>query len=321
MRDGRQFQTGFTLIEVLISIAIAALLLTALTGLIGNVLESRDHAGARNDATRDARFAMQRMVTAVLRTERLMLPLADNPNTNWREHVREETFPASAPEGDSTRATAVLAVTLDPRLDIDQDGIADADNDGDGRVDEDIDSDNTFDAAPGIVGIDDDGDGTIDELESGSGNKDNDEDGLPTEDHTDGIDNDGDGSIDEDPGQDMNKDIAPGILGFDDDGDGSIDEGHQRDDDEDGLENEDWFDPVVFYLNGSDLIERRPNLAAADGSDYSEYVIAGNVTRFRVERIPASGRRSVLVDLTLEVAAANGEPVSLNTRIRAGAGR
>ena len=30
-----------------------------------------------------------------------------------------------------------------------------------------------------------------------------------------------------------------------------------NDDDEDGQDDEDWFDPVVFYLQGSALIERR----------------------------------------------------------------
>lgn len=313
--------SGFTLIELLVSLTIAALLLTAMSGLLSNALESQNVAGSRNDATRDARFAMQRMVTAVLGTERLLLPLADNPNTNWREHVREQTVPASAPEGSSTLATAVLAVTLDPELDIDGDGFADADNDRDGKIDEDLESDNNNDGAQGVVGIDDDGDGSVDEPDATSTRDDNDEDGLKTDDPLDGIDNDGDGSIDEDIHRDNNSDVRPGIKDVDDDGDGNIDEGNTGDDDEDGSFGEDWFDPVVFFLNGSTLIERRPNLNPVDGTDFSEYVIANNVTRFRVERIPDIGKRNTLVDITLDIANPGGETISLNTRIRAGGGR
>lgn len=309
---------GFTIIELLVSLTIGALLLTALAGLVDTALATRDDTRLGNDALQDARFAMQRMVTATRDTDRLLLPLADNPNTNWRENVREQTVPASAPEGDSTLATAVLAVTLDPYLDIDGDGVADADNDKDGRVNEDLGNDHTFDGASGIIGIDDDGDGTVDEPEPGSVDKDNDEDGSPTEDSFNGIDDDGDGSIDEDHQQDMNKDGAPGIVNFDDDGDGSIDEGQNRDDDEDGANNEEWLETVVFFLSGNSLIERRPNPNPTDGNDFSEHIIAENVTRFRVERIPDTGKRAVLVDLTLEITDPDREPVSLNTRLRVG---
>lgn len=57
-------------------------------------------------------------------------------------------------------------------------------------------------------------------------------------------DNDGDGRIDEDPSSDMTGDNTPGISGIDDDGDGLIDEGDNRDDDEDGLVNEDPLDGI-----------------------------------------------------------------------------
>ena len=309
---------GFTLLELLVSLAIAGLLLTAISGLVNTALETRTDTGLRGNAMQDARFAMQRMVTAVRDTNRLLLPLADSHKTNWRENRREPTVPASSPEGDSTLATAVLAVTLDPDLDIDANGVADADNDKDGRVDEDLGNDHTFDGASGIIGSDDDGDGTVDEPEPGSIDKDNDEDGSPTEDSFDGIDNDGDGSVDEDHQQDMNKDSAPGVVGVDDDGDGSIDEGQSRDDDEDGLNNEEWLDPVVFFLSGSTLLERRPNLNPVDGTDFAEHVIAENVTRFRVERIPDAGKRAVLVDLTLELTEPGSDPISLNARLRVG---
>lgn len=309
---------GFTIIELLVSLAIAALLLGALSGLVNTAFESRTATSVRNDALQEGRFAMRRMATAVLGTERLLLPLADNPNTNWREHVREQTMPASAPEGDSTLATAVLAVTLDPTLDIDDDGVFDADNDKDGRVDEDSADDMSNDLAPGIVGIDDDGDGLVDE---GTIIPNDDEDDGDDDDTINGLDDDGDGAVDEDTEHDMNGDGQPGIAGVDDDGDGSIDEGHTHDDDEDGVRDEDWFDVVAFYLNGTDLIERRPNLNPADGTDFTEHIIAENVTRFRIERIPDAGKRAVLVDIALAVTEPGGEPVSLNTRVRVGGGQ
>lgn len=308
---------GFTLVELMISLAMGVLILAALASMSSQSLQTESALQENNELAADARFAMQRMVTAVLGTERLLLPLADNPNTNWREHVREQTVPASAPEGDSTEASAVLAVTLDPTLDIDSDGFADGDNDKDGRVDEDISRDSTEDGAAGVIGIDDDGDGETDEADF----TDDDEDHATNEDAEDGIDADGDGSVGEDPDNDLSGDNKPGLIDVDDDGDGEIDEGNNDDDDEDGNRSEDWFDTVVFFLDDTTLMERRPNLNPVDGNDYTEYRIADNVTRFRVERIPQGGSRAVLVDLTLDTTGASGKTISLNTRVRVGGGR
>jgi len=312
-------QRGLTLIEVLVSLILAALVLSAFSGLASRALEVERQSNARNELLSEARFAMQRMTTAVLGTSRLMLPLADNPASGWRENVREQTVPASSPESGSTLATAVLAVSLDPRLDVDENGVLDADNDADGRVDEDPDIDNTNDGENGIVGIDDDGDGAGDE--GGMSGNDNDEDGVQGEDWLDGLDNDGDGTPDEDLPEDSNNDNRPGERDIDDDGDGAVDEGNTFDDDEDGSSNEDWVDPVVFFLDGSTLTERRPDLNASDGTDFTEFSIAENVTRFRVERLPDGGGRAVLVDITLQLTAPDGEDVVLTTRIRAGGGR
>lgn len=309
--------SGFTLVELMISLVMGVLILAALASLSTQSLQTEAVVQEHNELAADARFAMQRMVTAVLGTRRLLLPLADNPNTNWREHVREQTVPASAPEGDSTEATAVLAVTLDPTLDIDGDGFAEGDNDKDGRQDEDIGRDLTNDSAAGVIGIDDDGDGATDEADF----TDDDEDQVSNEDAEDGIDADGDGSVGEDPDWDINGDNKPGVIDFDDDGDGSVDEGNNDDDDEDGSRSEDWFDPVVFFLSGSTLMERRPNLNPVDGNDYDEYPIAENVTRFRVERVPQGGGRAVLIDLTLDTTGASGKTISLNTRVRVGGGQ
>ena len=334
-------QRGFTLIEILISSAIAALIMSGLIGVISLTLDAEDSSRNINDLTQQTRFAMQRMVTAISSTQRLMLPLADNPSTDWQEQLRVETVPASAPEGSSTKATAVLAVTLSTTIDRDGDGWADANNDKDfhdydndtvqdsdepERIDEDVSDDNSNDNAAGIIGIDDDGNGTADD----SSADDNDEDGSALEDSVDGVDNDNDGAIDEDITKDMNGDNQPGVTGVDDDYDTVVDEGGtplKADDDEDGSEDEDWFDPVVYYLSGSDLIERMPSQTdttgdfLVTGADFTENTIASNVSLFRVERLAQGSDRFVRVDLTLELNhPTSGETFSLQTQVRVGGG-
>jgi prepilin-type N-terminal cleavage/methylation domain-containing protein len=297
---GNPNRHGFTLVELLLVLAIAGVLLSAVGGLIGSALRTQTTVRERNDLTRQARFAMGRMVAAVRDTRRLMIPLAENPATAWSESLRDP---------------GVLAVTLDPTIDRDADGFADADNDKDGRIDEDLPGDNNKDFAPGIVGIDDDGDGVADE---GGEPNDNDEDGTPTEDSLDGVDNDGDGAVDEDISSDNNKDFAPGIAGVDDDQDGQIDETPNTNNDEDGSIADDWLDPVVYFLNGTDLVERLPNLNPVDGTDYTERTVAENVTSFVVERIPAA--RAVLVAITLELTGPSGESLTLSTKVCVGGG-
>jgi prepilin-type N-terminal cleavage/methylation domain-containing protein len=316
---------GFTLIELLIALALAGLVLAATSGLVNNALGTDEVVAERNQLQRDARFALDRMVRAVSNSSRLLLPLADNPNTDWPENVREQTIPASAPIGSSTFASAVLAVTLPEYVDLDADGFPDADDDKDGKIDEDLPNDVHHDFFPGIMLIDDDGDGSVDE---GGGWAEDDEDGLLNEDPLDGIDNDGDGSIDEDPASDNNGDGCPGICGVDDDSDGTIDDGSDDNDDEEGTGFEDGYDPVVFYLDGDTLVERMPvpwnedgNSSPdgpVDGRDFVVSVIADDVTRFRVERPVASGSDEQLIDLTLELTGPTGGFVSLNARVRVG---
>jgi hypothetical protein len=180
-----------------------------------------------------------------------------------------------------------------------------------------------FDGSPGIHEIDDGGNGSADE---GSSNNDDDDEQLNSndEDPINGIDDDGDGLVDDDPSADMNGDGAPGIVGVDDDRDGLIDEGSPADDDEDGSSDEDWLDPVVFYLRGDTLIERHPvpwdedKGGAVNGRDYVETAIADGISRFRVERAAASGGNEI-VDITLElIAPTSGETVNLHTRVRIG---
>ena len=299
---------GFTLVEILLALAIAGVLIAALSDVISTALEAQQATSLQNSTLQQARFAMQRLTRAVSKTQRLLIPLGENPATAYSESVRD-----------------VLAVSLDPTLDRNKDGWADANNDKDyldvnkngtrdagepERIDEDVDKDNTNDGQIGITGIDDDGDGNIDETSS----NDNDEDLANFEDKSDGIDNDGDGTIDEDTDNDMHADGRSGITGVDDDYDGLIDEGNNDDDDEDGLRNEDWIDAEVFFLNGTTLMERMPNINPADGTDYTEYVIAKNVSQFRVERLAGNNGRA-LADITLTLSPAGGDPVSLNTRV------
>ena len=138
-----------------------------------------------------------------------------------------------------------------------------------------------------------------------------------------GIDDDGDGNVDEDPSEDMNGDGQPGLAGIDDDGDGSIDEGDRADDDEDGAENEDWFDPVVFYLSGGTLMRRHPvpwdtsGDSTVTGRDFIESAIAENVTLLRFERVSTADGTD-LIATTLALSNASGQSVTLSTRTRIG---
>ncbi len=318
---------GLTLVELLIAVAIGAVLMLALGGVAGQAVKTHDIVRNQARITEEARFALDQMAATVGRSAHLLLPLADNPGTDWPENIRDQTVPASPPVGSSTLATAVLAVTVPVDQDLDGDGFPDADNDRDGMIDEDIPSDATRDGASGIRGIDDDGDGTVDE--SSPSNADDDEDGKVDEEiYGDGIDNDGDGSVDEDPSSDNNEDGGAGLKYVDDDGDGAIDEGGLLgllDDDEDGSSDEDWIDPLVFYLNSGSLIQRTPvpwdqdGSGGVDGRDFVESTLADHVTHFRVERIAGAAGTAQLVDILLELTdPASGQVASVQTRVRVG---
>ncbi len=306
--------------EIMLSLAIGAILLAALTEVVAQSLHAGDTIQRKHQLASDARFALQRMVNAVEATHRLLLPSPDIASTGWSEHIREETIPPSAPESGSVWASAVLAVSLSHNADLDGDGFADADNDRDGRVNEDWPDDIHLDYASGIKGIDDDGDGYVDEANS---HNDDEFEDFNNEDWVNGLDDDADGSIDEDSPSDMNADGCAGVCWVDDDQDGSVDEGSADDDDEDGSTYEDWLDTVVFHLVAGELVERTPvpwdttGDSIVDGRDYVESTIAENVTRFRVERIPPVGEGPVQIDMTLALTDPLTEQTfSLNTRVR-----
>ena len=314
-------QHGFSLVELLVATAFAAVLIASLGAVMGLVTATRDVAQDRNELTRQARFAMDQMVRVVSHSRLLLLPLNDKPGSNWPEHIREQTVPPSTPVGGSTLATAVLAVTLPAYQDLDADGFPDADDDRDGRIDEDFTKNRAHSKAPGIYLIDDDGDGRVDEGNAG----DDDESGTANEDPVNGVDDDSDNNVDEDPPADINADGCAGVCGVDDDGDGRIDEGANDDDDEDGQSNEDALNPVVFYLSSGDLMQRTPvpwdedSSGGVDGQDFILGPIAENVTRLRVERVSGVAGGEQLVDITLELTSPDsGEMVSLHTQVRPG---
>lgn len=316
--------TGFTLVEVLIALVLGSILVAGLGGVTSLALTAFETTAEKELLDRDGRFAMEQMVRIVGHSRRILLPFHDKPASNWPENVRDQTEPPSAPIGDSVFASAVLAVTVPEDQDLNGDGVPDADDDGDGRIDEDLYNDAANDAAPGIYGIDDDGDGLFDE--DGSWWWDDDEtNAIIDEDPLDGIDNDGDLNFDEDPGGDSNADGCSGVCGVDDDGDGQVDETGLDDDDEDGRDNEDGYNPVVFYFYQGSLWQRTPvpwdetGVGGVSGRDFVANVIAENVTRFRVERLPAGYGDPQLVDLTLELTGPEtGERVTLQTRVRLG---
>ena len=320
-RIGRRGR-GFTLVELLITVLMAALIMVGLNGVLNSTIGSSAYVEARNGLIRDGEFAMDRMVRTVSQSRLLLLPLADKSATNWPENIREQTVPPSPPIGDSTLATAVLAVTLPLTSDLDFNGIPDADNDGDGRIDEDSGADRNNDNTSGIYLIDDGGDGAVDEHSSNDDDEYlDDQDDDPEND----VDDDNDNNVDEDPPADINGDGCPGLCGVDDDADGAVDEAGVADDDEDGQLSEDWYDPVVFLMSGTTLVQRTPvpwdenGVGGVDGRDFVTSTLAENVTRLRFERLVGSGGAQ-LIDITLELTTQEGGVVSLNTRVRVGGG-
>jgi prepilin-type N-terminal cleavage/methylation domain-containing protein len=314
----RKRNGGFSLVEILVAVAIGAMLLAGLGGVTSELMTARDSARGNSEINRQALFAMHQMTHNISHSRRLLLPLADDPATPAiTEHIR-----------DSDTNGAVLAVTLPAESDLNADGIPDADNDGDGRLDEDLPADNSNDGEPGIIGIDDNGDLDTDPATAAADDDDESWTAAQGEDPANGIDDDGDGSVDEDSGADSNGDGCPGDCNVDDSaatapGSGQIDEAGIQDDDEDGSVDEDWYDPVVFYLVGDTLIQRTPvpwdtsGDSVVTGRDYLESVIAENVSRLRIERLPLAADRAQLLDITLELSnPETGETTRLDTRIR-----
>lgn len=308
---------GFTLIEMLLSMAIAAILAVGLGQLASQALQTKAslHPYAEQDA--QIAYALKRISTVVTNSPDLILPFPDRPITSAAENIREQ-WKIGHPHYNNK--TAILAVLMPRDWDFDRDGVPDADNDGDGYFDEDWPEDNDFGYGSGLFELDSDNDGT--RSDSTWYLKDDDEDPI------DGIDNDHDGWIDEDPPDDMNKDGQPGVANVDDDGDGQIDEGYpatkHEDDDEDGKRNEDWRDPVVYYLKNDVLMERTPVPwdttlnGSVTGRDIIKRELLPNIIYFRVERHEEAMVQQELVSIRLDIERPDGTVHTVNRTVRVG---
>ena len=252
-------EKGITLVELLIAIAIMALVVPAATGLLSSALQTQGQGDDRSGLYQEGLLALERMVKKVQSCTFLLIPNAHNPT---RDILAVSGFVND--DGDY-----YFGDTLFP------------------RIDEDTDADMNADSSPGIQNIDDDGDSTVDD--GGAG--DDDEDGAIDEDPLDGIDNDEDGLIDEDFPIDVSNDNTPGIAGMDDDGDDSVDEGNYKDDDEDGSFEEDPLNALLYlYDSGANtLTESSPATSQST-------VLSSQVTNFQVT---SGVTNCVLITLTL----------------------
>jgi prepilin-type N-terminal cleavage/methylation domain-containing protein len=266
-------QRGFTLVELLVSIAIFALIAVGASALLSAAIDTRAVGDARYGLYREGLMIMERLTSHARRCTFLLIP-------NDHQEVRN-----------------ILAFS----------GMVNKHNEyyfGDPlfpRIDSDITSDMDDDGANGILGIDDDGDGWVDESVLSTW-RDDDEDGIYNEDRLDGADNDGDGNIDEDTPADMNSDGAPGIKGVDDDGDGAVDEGSLYDDDEDGDLTDSGIVTEIYYVNSGthELWDHVPYLGAPR-------LLSSRVSTFQVTW---ESPDRILIKLTLT--GDNGESVSFS---------
>jgi hypothetical protein len=87
-----------------------ALMMLGLMRVLGTVLDTRDAANANHAVLEESRYALDRMVRAVSKSNRLLVPLPENPATSHSESIRDP---------------GVLAVTLDHTRDLDGDGFPD----------------------------------------------------------------------------------------------------------------------------------------------------------------------------------------------------
>jgi len=248
-----------TLVELLLAITCMAIISAAATFFLSTTLDIEVQGSTRSELYREGLSVMEKMKQGVKRCTYLTIPNSHNPTRD------------------------ILAFS----------GTINEDNDfyfGDPlfpRIDEDRNRNTNMDGLAGIAGLDDDGDGSIDEGDE----SDDDEDGSMNEDPLDGIDNDGDGNIDEDSGSDMNTDNQDGIKGMDDDGDGQVDEHVIGDDDEDGSQDEDNFNYIIYsYDNATNrLTESIPFTGEST-------ILSSQVTFFQVTR---EAPQRILIELTL----------------------
>ena len=216
-------QKGLTLVELIITVSIMAIIVSAAIPLLSSGINAHNNGMARSRLYHEGMLAMETMTHRVRRCTFLLIPNAHNTTRD------------------------ILAIS----------GFVNDDDDYYfnnplfPKYDEDFGWDMNGDGKHGIEGYDDDGDGDTDEWPMSWNGGDDDEDAFwnweVNEDPLDGKDNDGDGNIDEDCNGDANGDGTPGIAGMDDDGDGMVDEGDIADDDEDGSLAEVGLIPEIYY--------------------------------------------------------------------------
>jgi prepilin-type N-terminal cleavage/methylation domain-containing protein len=120
VRNKAERNLGFTLLELLISIAILAVVMAGFSQSIGTAISSYSDTKNSQDRLAQARFAMERMNLFVQETDYILKP----------DDVNQEIVRLSERAMD-TYDNASHA------YDADGDGITDADNDADGMINED----------------------------------------------------------------------------------------------------------------------------------------------------------------------------------------
>ena len=109
--------SGLTLIELLISIAILSMIMIGLYQAMGTALSAHRETSSKTDLLQRARYAMERMVMFVQQTDTIYIPSADTLVVSERLlDTYDNDLLTYKPEGD---------------------GYLDADNDHDGMVNED----------------------------------------------------------------------------------------------------------------------------------------------------------------------------------------
>lgn len=258
-------EEGLTLVELLMAIAIFGLIAAGATSLLSATLGAQAQGEANYKLYQEGLIIMERMTSEVKTTTLMHIP---NNHTPTR---------------------IILAFSAN----INEDGDNYFDDPLFPRIDEDA-GDQLFGDGFGIPGIDDDGDGTVD---NGAAKDDDDEDGVSDEEILDGLDNDGDGDIDEDLFRDNNGDSEPGIAGMDDDGDSQVDEGHDDDDDEDGTDNEDSPNLILYSFDAPNttLYKITPDpYSGMTGAVYA--TVSDRVTFFQTTYIDPD---KILIELSL----------------------
>lgn len=109
-------RTGFTLLELVISVAILSMIMIGLQQAMGTALSSHQHAQEQQELVVRARYALERMVMFVQETDQVEITSGDRLTVSERvlDTYDNSTY-VYAPEGD---------------------GLLDADNDGDRLVNE-----------------------------------------------------------------------------------------------------------------------------------------------------------------------------------------